>query len=107
MNGTYAQLVYYNSSISEDLSSRDFILTSFTETGNIVLTLAYAQYNGLENITLNISSNITTNLSQNATQIVSDCLNQGKNLQLIYLGEDYFLALCPNTTDLFSFNPFI
>lgn len=70
MNGTYAQLVYYNSSVSDDFSSREFILTSFLETGNIVLHLGNAIYNNLDNITLNIDRNLTTNFNSDFTQIV-------------------------------------
>ena len=51
-----------------------------------------------------IKNNITTNLTTSQLDYINDCRETGITPQLTFLGNFSFLVLCPNSSQMFSFD---
>lgn len=104
-NGQYDQVVLFNSSISSNFTQREVILVQVDTTGNIIFTYAEPTYNYSSNtLTPSPISQTTFELGDQINKIVKDCSNNGNTVKITYTGGNIFLGLCPNTTNLFSWD---
>ena len=101
-NTTNFQVLYFNSLVNKERTSRNVLLVSSTNEGNIVLTNVQPIYLN-ESLTYSYQSNFTTNFSASFYNYVINCQNQ-QDLQLAFLGNSSFLLLCPSSDSLVSFS---
>lgn len=69
----YKQVVYYNSSLQDNLSSREVILTSFTGVGNIMLTYAIVEIGSVDQAQIEVQYNLTTNFNDDILDQNQQC----------------------------------
>ena len=103
INSNYTQIIYYNSSIPSSSPSRPLLLVSFENDGNIMLTKAVPLVQD-GSVVPSIKGNITTNLTTSQLHYINDCRETGITPQLTFLGNFSFLVLCPNSSQMFSFD---
>lgn len=104
-NGTYSQVVTYNSSINQNLTQRELILTNFSTSGQIIFNYANPVYNYTSNtLTAALTSNSYFDLGNEIAKIVRDCNESGTFIWVAYAGEGNFVGVCPNTTNIFIWN---
>lgn len=102
-NGTYSQVVLFNSSFQNSLTQRQLILVTFTDLAQIVFSYALPAYNYTTNtLAPSLLSQATFLLSIEIERIVRDCKQAGTYVRIAYIGNNTFMGLCPNTTDLFA-----
>lgn len=101
--GQAEQLVYFNSSLSSDFRSRQFILSSSLPNGNLNLTFATATATIPNHLSLQTTHAMSTNFSQQTLQLLEMCQSP---LQLSFVGSSSYLGLCPNSSLLIVFNPY-
>lgn len=104
-NGQYDQVVLFNSTISSNFTQREVILVQVDTIGNIVFTYAEPMYNYSSNtLTPSPISQVTFSLGDQIAKIVRDCSAIGNTVKITYAGDDLFLGLCPNTSNLFAWD---
>lgn len=104
-NGTYSQVVLYNSSINQNFTQRELILTNFSPLGEIIFNYANPIYNYTSNtLAPALTSKSTFDLGKKIAKIVRDCNDSGTFILVTYAGEGNFVGVCPNTTNIFIWN---
>jgi hypothetical protein len=104
-NGTYSQVVLFNSSLESNLTQRQVILVSFTFDGQIVFHYAEPTYNYTSNTLLpTVLSVQNFALGAEIQRMVKDCNRQDSYVRVVYVGNNSFMGLCPNTTNLFAWS---
>ncbi len=102
LDGTYTQVLLFNSTIPSNLTQRQLILTSFSLLGDIIFTFAEPAYNYTGNIlTPTIVSQQSFALGAEIQLIVRECNKGGRWIWITYAGGNNFMGVCPNTTDIF------
>jgi hypothetical protein len=102
LNGTYTQIVLYNSSLSSNFTQREVILTSFTLLGEIVFNFAEPVYNYSGNtLTPRVVSQRVFALGPQVQFLIRECNKDGRWVWITYAGGGNFMGLCPNTTNIF------
>ena len=102
LNGTYTQIVLYNSSLSSNFTQRELILTSFTILGEIVFNYALPTYNyTINTLTPRIVSQQVFALGPQVQLLIKECNKDGRWVWITYAGEGNFMGVCPNTSEIF------
>jgi hypothetical protein len=102
LDGTYTQVLLFNSSLSGNLTQREVILTSFSLLGEIEFNFAEPAYNYTGNtLTPRIVAQQSFALGPEIQFIVRECNRGGRWIWVTYAGGNNFMGVCPNTTDIF------
>lgn len=99
-NSSYQQILLYDSPIQPNFTSRQLILTSYGELGQIIFHYALPELTANRTLQAEMQSNSIFFLGQDIQTIVREC----KDIQVAYTGGNMFVAICVNTTKIYAWN---